>query len=144
MGQALLIVGGKDVTVLGLGQTVGIAREAAAAASGWSADVIDMSSLMPWDKGTVLESVSRTGRLVIVEEKQFNGGWGGTVASVVGSELFRELKAPVMRVTAPDIHIPHGAILESRYIPGPDYVTEQITQLVSTDRLPSHWWEERR
>ena len=144
LGQAHLIIGGKDVTVLGLGQTVGIAREATAAASGWSADVIDMSSLMPWDKATVLESVSRTGRLVIVEENQFTGGWGGTVASVVGSELFRELKAPVMRVTAPDIHIPHGTILESRYIPGPDYVTEQITQLVSTDRLPKHWWEERR
>jgi len=62
------------VTIVAIGQTVGVALAAAEGAS-WSADVIDLQSLMPWDKSSVLASVSPNGHLVIVEENQFTGGW---------------------------------------------------------------------
>lgn len=141
LGKARTLAEGGDVTILGLGQTVKFALEAAAAGDGWSADVIDLSSLMPWDADTVMQSVSKTGHLVIVEENPLSGGWGGTIAATVGAELFGSLKAPVVRLTAPDVPVPHGRSLEQRYLPGPSYIVRSITELLSTGRLPRHWWE---
>lgn len=141
LGKARMLASGREVTILGLGQTVKAALEAAAGAEGWSADVIDLASLMPWDADMVMESVSKTGRLVIVEENPLSGGWGGTIAATVGAELFGSLKAPVVRLTAPDVPVPHGRTLEQRYLPGPAYIARSITELLSTGRLPRHWWE---
>ena len=133
---------GDDVTIVALGQMVGIARAAAEQADGWSAEVIDLCSLAPWDAATVLGSVRRTGRLVLVEENPFTGGWGATIASVTASELFGELRAPVLRLTAPDVPVPHGVALERAYMPSVERVAEQVTQLIATDRAPSPWWKE--
>jgi pyruvate dehydrogenase E1 component beta subunit len=143
LGEARVLSSGRDVTVVGLGRTVGIAEEACTTAGDWSAELIDLSSLMPWDQETVLESAERTGRLVLVEENPLTGGWGATVASLVASELFGALKAPVTRVTAPDVLVPHGTRLESWYVPSAEYVSKQISHLVATDTMPRHWWEDR-
>ena len=141
LGTAQVARRGDDVTVVALGQTVGIALEAAEGAP-WSAEVIDLLSLMPWDRATVLESVRRTRHLVLVEENQRSGGWGTEIASVVGAECFGDLRAPIHRITAPDVPVPYGPDLEKRFLPSAEYVGEQITALLSTKTTPSPWWEE--
>ncbi len=141
LGTAQTVRSGTDVTVVALGQTVGIALEAADSAP-WSAEVIDLLSLMPWDRTTVLDSVRRTGHLVLVEENQRSSGWGTEIASTVGAECFGSLRAPIHRITAPDVPVPYGADLEKRFLPSAQYVGEQITQLLSTKTTPSPWWEE--
>ena len=140
LGVGELLGEGEDVTVVALGQTVEIAR-AAAAESGWSADIIDLRSIQPWDVELVSESVRKTGRLVTVEENQFTGGWGTGIVSAVVNGCFGALKAPPLRLTAPDTPVPYGA-LEHRYIPSAAYVDTQVEALVKTDRVPSPWWEE--
>lgn len=132
---------GEDVTLLGLGGTVPIAREAAQGAEGWTAELIDLRTLIPWDVKAVLDSVRRTRRLVIVEEGPWTGGWGTEIAARVGSELFGQLAAPVLRITSPDVPVPYAKPLETRYIPSPDYVREQVGELIRTGRLPRPWWE---
>lgn len=141
LGSAATLRRGSDLTIIGLGQTVRVAMAAAQAAT-WSADVIDLQSLMPWDKETVVESVRRTGRLVTVEENQFTGGWGTEIASHVMAQAFGELKAPVVRVTAPDVPVPFGQDLERQFLPSAPYVGDQINFLLATDEMPAPWWKE--
>lgn len=140
LGSARVVRPGTDVTIVALGQTVNVALEAAESSS-WSAEVIDLLSLMPWDRDTVLASVRRTAHLVLVEENQRSGGWGTEIASVVSSVCFGELRAPVHRITAPDVPVPYGPELEARFVPSAQYVREQISALLSTKSLPSPWWE---
>jgi pyruvate dehydrogenase E1 component beta subunit len=87
------------------------------AAEGISAEVIDLRCLVPLDMATVLESVGRTSRLVIAEENPYQGGWGGTVASIVADEGFELLDAPVRRVAAACVPLPFADALEERVIP---------------------------
>ena len=141
LGTAATLRNGDDVTIVAIGQTVGVALAAAEGAS-WSADVIDLQSLMPWDKSSVLASVRRTGHLVIVEENQFTGGWGTEVASYVMTNAFKDLKAPALRITAPDVPVPYGLELERRFLPSPDYVTQQVNEFMSTQLVPAPWWKE--
>ncbi|MCU1489224.1 MAG: pyruvate dehydrogenase component beta subunit [Acidimicrobiaceae bacterium] len=144
LGVGELLASGDDVTIVALGQTVGIALDAASEAKGWSADVIDLRTLMPWDRDIVKRSVARTGRLVTVEENQLTGGWGGEIVSYVASRCYSDLRGPVMRITAPDVHVPYGSELEAEYLPSSPYVAKQISELISTDKVPGHWWEDAR
>lgn len=140
LGTAEVVESGSDVTIVTTGQMRNVALEAAASAD-WSAEVLDLRTLIPWDRRTVLESVARTKRLVTIEENPFSGGWGTEVSSVVAADLFGELHSPVLRVTCPDVPVPFGKELEQKYLPGPEYVVDQIGQLLSTGRLPKPWWE---
>ena len=141
LGKAEVLRPGTDVTILALGQTVGVSLEAADSAA-WSGEVIDLLTLMPWDQTAVLESVRRTGHLVIVEENQRTGGWGTEIASVVGSAAFAALRAPIHRITAPDVPVPYGPDLEKQFLPSVPYVRDQVSALLSTKQPPSPWWEE--
>jgi pyruvate dehydrogenase E1 component beta subunit len=141
LGHAEIPRAGTDVTIVALGQMVGVALEAADSAP-FSAEVIDLLTLMPWDRAAVLDSVRRTGHLVIVEENQRTGGWGTEIASVVAAEAFGELRAPIHRITAPDVPVPYGPELEKRFLPSAAYVQEQVVALLSTKKSPSPWWEE--
>lgn len=141
LGEAEVLHVGTDVTMVGLGQTVGIARTAAETAAGWSGEVIDLQTLIPWDREAVTESVARTGRLVIVEEGPFSGGWGTEIASFVASELFGQLQAPVLRITGPDVPVPFTPSLERRYLPSDDYVAGQVAELLDSGALPEPWWK---
>jgi pyruvate/2-oxoglutarate/acetoin dehydrogenase E1 component len=141
LGTAEILREGADVTVLTLGQTVRVGLEATESAS-WSGEVMDLRSLMPWDKKAVIDSVRRTGHLVIVEENQYTGGWGTEIASHVMAKAFSDLQAPVLRITAPDVPVPYGLALEQRFLPSPEYVTEQVAALLATKTAPEPWWEE--
>lgn len=142
LGTAAVDRGGEDLTLVTLGSTVGIAASARELGDGWSAELVDLQTLIPWDRQAVLDSVGRTGRLVIVEEGPFAGGWGTEIAAYVAGEAFEQLRAPVVRVTAPDVPVPFTPTLESRYIPTAQYVADQVSELLRTNRHPRAWWEQ--
>ena len=132
LGQAAIARSGTDVTVVGLAATVPIALSAAEelAASGVSAEVIDLRCLVPLDMATVLASVGRTSRLLIVEENPYQGGWGGTVASIVADEGFELLDAPIRRVAAECVPLPFADALEDEVIPTTPKVVAALRALL--------------
>ncbi|HYJ52136.1 MAG TPA: transketolase C-terminal domain-containing protein [Allosphingosinicella sp.] len=101
-----------------------------AAAEGISADVIDLRTLMPWDRETVLDSVRRTRRCLIVHEDLRSGGFGAEIAAVVVDEAFLDLDAPVARVTMPDIPSPHNPVLMEWALPTIETIRAKIDELV--------------
>ncbi len=104
--------------------------------------MIDLATVVPWDVDGVLASVERTGRLATVEANPYTGGWGTIVAAEISTRAFGRLRAPIVRITAPDVPVPYAKNLETAYVPSVDYIAEQLTSLVRTDRTPSPWWEE--
>jgi pyruvate dehydrogenase E1 component beta subunit len=143
LGRAAITRQGTDVTIVGLGQTAGIALSAADGSDTWNAEVIDLLTISPWDRAAVLASVSRTKRLVVVEENPWTGGWSAEVCDAVSAELWGELEAPPHRITAPDVPVPYAGELEEQFVPTPDYVRSQVTALIDTGRRPAPWWAER-
>jgi len=133
LGQASVVRSGSDVTLVALASTVPLALAAAeqVAADGVSVEVIDLRSLIPLDMATVLASVGRTSRLIIVEENPYQGGWGGTVASVVADEGFESLDAPIKRVAAACVPLPFADALEQEVIPTTEKVVAAIKSLSS-------------
>ena len=130
---AAIVRPGSDVTVVALAATVPMALAAAdqVAASGVSVEVIDLRCLVPLDMATVLESLSRTSRLLVAEENPYQGGWGGTVASIVADEGFELLDAPVPRVAAACVPLPFADTLEDQVIPTVGKVASAITSLAA-------------
>ncbi|HEX9064769.1 MAG TPA: alpha-ketoacid dehydrogenase subunit beta [Streptosporangiaceae bacterium] len=133
LGEAAIARAGTDVTIVGLAATVPMALAAAQAlsADGISAEVIDLRCLVPLDMATVLASVGRTSRLLVVEENPFQGGWGGTVASIVADEGFELLDAPVRRVAAACVPLPFADALEQQVIPSVASVADAVRVLVA-------------
>jgi pyruvate dehydrogenase E1 component beta subunit len=131
LGQAATVRAGADVTVVALAATVPMALAAAGllATEGISVEVIDLRTLVPLDMATVLASVARTSRLLIAEENPFQGGWGGTVASIVADEGFTLLDAPIRRVAAACVPLPFADALEDQVIPTVDKVVTAVRQL---------------
>ncbi len=124
---------GSDVTIVALASTVPTALTAAEQLAGddINAEVIDLRCLVPLDARTVLESVQRTSRLVIVEENPYQGGWGGTVASIVADEGFESLDAPIRRVAAACVPLPFADALEEVVMPTVDKVVEAVRKLAA-------------
>ena len=139
IGKARVVKQGKDLTIVALGQMTNVAREAAAA-SGIDIEIIDLCTIVPWDKKTVLESVKKTGRLVVVEEQPESGGWGSEIVAAVSAEFFGELKSPPIRITCPNVPVPYNGGLEARFLPNPVEVNYQIDQLMATGKAPQPWW----
>jgi 2-oxoisovalerate dehydrogenase E1 component len=126
-GRARKVRQGDDVTIVTWGAMVPRCEEAA---KDVSADVIDLRTLMPWDRETVLESVRRTRRCLIVHEDLRTGGFGAEIAAVVADEAFLDLDAPVARVTMPDIPSPHNPVLLNWAVPSVDRIRGKIDELV--------------
>lgn len=133
LGVAKTVRRGEDVTIVALAAMVPRAAEAATRLQdehGISAEVIDLRSLVPLDTRTVLESVSRTSRLVTVEENPRLCGWGAEVVSIVGEECFWDLDAPLTRVTTPHVPLPSADALEDETLPSVDRITETVAKVV--------------
>ena len=118
---------GRDVTIVASGLMVGVALEAAAAlsAEGIEAEVIDLRSIVPLDEDTLVKSIERTSRLVIVHEAPVRGGIGAEVAAVVASRALGYLDAPIQRVGAPWTPVPFGSLV-SEYVPNRQKVVEAV------------------
>jgi 2-oxoisovalerate dehydrogenase E1 component len=126
-GQAHKTRTGDRITIVSWGAMV---PRCEAAAEGVSADVIDLRTLMPWDRETVLESVRRTRRCLIVHEDLRTGGFGAEIDAVVADEAFLDLDAPVARVTMPDIPSPHHPKLMESALPSAASIRAEIERLV--------------
>jgi pyruvate dehydrogenase E1 component beta subunit len=133
MGKAAITRAGTDVTLVALAATVPMSLKAAEilAAEGISAEVIDLRCLIPLDASTVLASVERTSRLLVIEENPYQGGWGATLASLVADEGFELLDAPVRRLAGDNVPLPFADALEREVIPTVDKVVAAVQRLIS-------------
>lgn len=142
LGSARVARSGDAATVVTLGRTTSVVLDAAAALAedGVDIEVVDLLTLAPWDTATVLASVSRTGRLVVVEDSPSTGGWGADIVARVVRDLFADLRAAPFRISAPDAPVPYGKELEARYAPNVDDVVRQLGGYVRTGEVPDPWW----
>ena len=130
--KAKVLREGKDVTLVTCMKTVYDSLDAAEELSkeGYSAEVIDLRTLRPWDHQTVLESVRRTGRAVVVNEAPKIGGLAADVSAVISEEAFHDLKAPVERVCGLDTPIPFSVSLEKIVLPDKDKVIAAVRKVM--------------
>ena len=128
--RAIVRRAGSDVTLIAYGGMVATALEAAEAAveEDWDVEVIDLRSLSPFDDQTLTESVSRTGRAVIVHEAAGFAGYGAEVAARLTEQCFHYLEAPILRVTGFDIPYPPPK-LEQFHLPNTDRILDAIARL---------------
>ncbi|MEO8361158.1 MAG: dehydrogenase E1 component subunit alpha/beta, partial [Vicinamibacteria bacterium] len=122
IGKARVARAGSDITIVAYGVAVHWALDAAAtlATEGFDAEVIDLRTLLPWDKETVLESVRRTAKVLVLHEAPLTGGFGAEVAATISQEAFGDLDAPVTRLGSADTPIPFAEALEEMLSPKPD------------------------
>ncbi len=124
---------GQHVSVVTYGAMVHQALEAAEAlaAENVSVEVVDLRSLLPWDRQTVAASVTKTNKVVICHEDSKTGGVGAEVAAFIAEELFDELDGPIMRVAARDTPVPFAATLEEAVIPGTRDILDAVRRLAA-------------
>ncbi|MEK7247667.1 MAG: transketolase C-terminal domain-containing protein, partial [Chloroflexota bacterium] len=126
---------GSDITLVTYGMMVHHslkAAEAIQAEDGLSVEVIDLRSVKPWDKERVLESVKKTGKVLIVYEDNITGGFGAEVSATIAEEAFDFLDGPIMRVASPDVPIaPYAGVLEEYILPNPEKIAEGIRKLAA-------------
>jgi 2-oxoisovalerate dehydrogenase E1 component len=136
-GQAAVKQPGEILTVVTWGAMVQRCLEAAApfggdpsTGSGQVVEIIDLRTLIPWDRAAVLESVRKTGRCLVVHEDTWTVGFGAEVAATVAQEAFAWLDAPVARVAAPDCPVPYSAALMATVIPSVELIRAKIGELL--------------
>jgi pyruvate dehydrogenase E1 component beta subunit len=133
LGQADTKCEGDDVTIVALAGAVRHALAAAEqlAADGISAEVIDLRSIVPMDRETILRSVARTGRLVVADPAHEMGSVASEISALVAQDGFHSLRAPVIRVTTPHTHIPYSAALEKPLYPSADKIAAAARRVLS-------------
>lgn len=136
IGKAVVRRAGHDVTIVAISV---MAREAMTAAAdlarqGVSAEVVDMRSVSPLDKETLLASVETTGRLIVADGGWLTGGYGAEIAAIASSDGFRFLKAPVVRVGLPDVPAPMSRPLERAFYPTAATIVEAAERLLVRSR----------
>ncbi len=119
IGEAAVVRAGADATIVTYGVGVSWALEAAKALSGEGreVEVVDLRSLLPWDRATVMASVRKTGRALVLHEAPLTGGFGGEIAAAIAKDAFEWLDAPVERVAALDTPVPFAKALEAVFSP---------------------------
>lgn len=132
LGKARLHREGSDLTIVSWAAMVHTAAEAAEALAedGVEVEIVDLRTLVPLDEETVLRSVAKTGRAIVLHEAPRTGGFGGEIAATIVEKAFEYLDAPIVRVTAPDTPVPYSPPLEEYYLPGKDDVLEAARKLL--------------
>jgi pyruvate dehydrogenase E1 component beta subunit len=132
LGQANTVRPGRDATVIAVGRMVVEAMTAATelAKSGVEVEVIDVRTVQPLDSRTILDSVRRTNRALVVHEAVTFGGIGAEIASQIQEEAFDYLDAPVLRLGAPFSPVPFSPVLERAYIPDSNRISDGISRLL--------------
>jgi 2-oxoisovalerate dehydrogenase E1 component beta subunit len=132
-GKARVHREGDDITVVTWGAMVYTADEAATrlAEEGVSVEVLDLRTLIPWDREAVLESVARCSKALVLHEDTRTGGFGAEIAATIVEDAFEQLDAPVRRLAAPDAPVPFAPSLEKAYIPQVDDVAAALRDLAA-------------
>ena len=133
IGKARVARQGTDLSIITYASTVRLSMAVADVleAEGTSVEVVDLRTLVPLDRETVLESVRKTGKAMIVHEDNLTGGFGAEVAAIVAQEAFEHLDAPVTRVAAIDTPIPFTPVLEREYLPTEDDILRAARELAA-------------
>lgn len=131
IGKARLHKEGTDLSVITWGAMVYTAAEAAEQleSDGVSVEIVDLRTVLPWDKKAVLESVRKTSKVLVLHEDTRTGGFGGEIAATIAEEAFEDLDAPVKRITAPDTPVPFSPPLEKAFIPQVEDVVAGLREL---------------
>ena len=132
-GRADIKRAGRDVTVVATSLMVHycLAAAEALAREGIDVEVVDPRTLVPLDEKTILDSVSRTGRLVVVDECPLRAGIASEIAATVAERGFRYLKAPIVRVTRPDVPVPYSLPLENFVTPDPEKIASAVRRVLA-------------
>jgi pyruvate/2-oxoglutarate/acetoin dehydrogenase E1 component len=128
IGKARTHQEGDDVSVITWGAMVYTAEEAARQVDG-SVEIIDLRTVMPWDKQAVLDSVRKTSKVLVLHEDTRTGGFGGEIAATIAEEAFEDLDGPVRRLAAPDCPVPFSPVLEKAFIPQVEDVVKGLREL---------------
>lgn len=128
-GKAKTLQEGDDISIITWGAMCERSEEAADK-TGISADIIDLRTLMPWDKEAVLKSIQKTNRCLIVHEDSRTAGFGAEISAVLSEEAFRYLDAPIERLTMPDIPVPYNVELMNSVLPGTDDIADAMQNLL--------------
>ena len=133
IGKASIIRGGTDLTIITWGAMVHVALEAARHASdeGFEIEVVDLRTIQPFDERTCIESVNRTGRMIVLQEAQWTGGFGHTISSRVIEQSFWSLECAPVVIGALDTPVPFSPSLEDHTVPTVDLVLRHIIRSCS-------------
>ncbi|MCC6342296.1 MAG: alpha-ketoacid dehydrogenase subunit beta [Bryobacterales bacterium] len=131
IGKANVFREGKDISVITYSAMVHVAAEAAARMEkeGVSVEIIDLRTLTPLDEETILASVRKTSKAVVLHEANLTGGFGGEIAARITEKAFEDLDGPVLRLAAPDTPVPYCPPLEEAYLPNADKLVEKLRWL---------------
>lgn len=133
IGEADIKREGSDITVITYATGVHWSLEAAETLSkeGVEVEIVDLRTLLPLDKETILNSVKKTGKVLIVHEDTLTGGIGGEIAAIISEHAFQFLDAPIKRVTSLDTPVPYAPTLEEYFLPSAKKVLEALKNLVA-------------
>ena len=133
IGKAIVRRPGRDLSIITYGAMMWTALEAARTleAEGIDAEVVDLRTLFPMDEQTVLESVAKTNKAILLHEATRTGGIGAEIAAVLSERCFEYLDGPLMRVTAPDTPVPYSPPLEEFFLPNAEKVCRAARALVA-------------
>jgi 2-oxoisovalerate dehydrogenase E1 component beta subunit len=131
IGKAKVFRPGEDLTIVTYGAMVYVAESAAKqlAKEGISAEIIDMRTLLPIDEETILASVQKTSKVILLHEDVLTGGVGGEIAARIAERAFEHLDGPIVRLAAPDTPIPYSPPLEDAFLPNVSKVLEKARWL---------------
>jgi pyruvate/2-oxoglutarate/acetoin dehydrogenase E1 component len=132
LGEANIVCEGDDVTIVALGRMVHIASEAAMslAREGVACEVLDLRTTSPLDEDTILESVEKTGRLIVVDEASPRCNIATDISALAAQKAFTSLRAPIRMVTPPHTPVPFSDVLEDMYVPNASKVAEAVREIV--------------
>ncbi len=133
-GQARIHREGTDITVVTWGAMVYTADEAATVVEsedGLSVEIIDLRTIIPWDREAVLESVVKTSKAIVLHEDTRTGGFGAEIAATITEEAFESLDGPVKRIAAPDTPVPFSPPLEKAFLPQVEDVVAGLRDLAA-------------
>ena len=136
IGEAAIVREGSDVTLVGWASTVHLAIDAAEALEqhGISAEVVDIRSIVPLDLETILGSVRRTGRLVVIDEDYSNCGVAGEIIARVSERAFHDLRSPPARIAYPDMPPPFARVLEQAALPSAEKIKGKVLEIISYEQ----------
>lgn len=132
LGKAAIVREGRDVSLVGIGQTVGTCLAAARtlAKDGIEAEVLDLRSLQPMDEPAILATLEKTGALVVVDEDTPRCGVASDVAALCVDQGFDFLDAPVRKITAPHTPVPFSPVLEDAFLPSAEQITQAVREML--------------
>ncbi|MFK7847192.1 MAG: transketolase C-terminal domain-containing protein [Rhodothermales bacterium] len=129
IGKANTVIAGTDLTVVTWGAMVDRCVKAAEA-SGYSVEVIDLRTIMPWDREAVYASVQKNNRCLIVHEDALTAGFGAEISASIAKDMFYSLDAPIERLAVPDIPIPHNPLLMAAMLPGVEEIKAKMLEVL--------------